>query len=126
VVVDLPWREKRHVQHDLKRLPCRRVRSAPAQQRAWQPPAVIVPVDVSAPPVPLNAIRSPQVGWLEVDEAAAYPRARVIAGQLLATVRALGMEFRVEAPYAGILTDWHVTDGVAVGYGQLLATLEPG
>jgi biotin carboxyl carrier protein len=125
LTADLPWQEKRRTQQDLKGAPCRRVRSAAAQPPTWAAPPAKQSQEGSAPAVLLNVVRSSRVGRLEVDETAGRPMAHVNAGQLLATVRALGMDFRIEAPYAGTLTVWHASDGGAVGYGQLLATLKP-
>jgi biotin carboxyl carrier protein len=122
---DLPWQEKRRVQQDLKGAVCRRVRSAASLPPTWTAPTTVDSTQTRALPPVLHIVRAPQVGWLDVDEAAALPMPHVSAGQMLATVRALGVDFRVDAPCSGTLTEWHATSGMAVGYGQLLATLKP-
>jgi acetyl/propionyl-CoA carboxylase alpha subunit len=68
-------------------------------------------------------VRAPMTGRVAAVEA--RPGAAVREGELLLTVEAMKMEFKVTAPASGLLTEWTCAVGDRVELGQLLARIAP-
>ena len=70
-----------------------------------------------------DEIRAPMTG--RVVSVAARPGARVAEGDLLLTIEAMKMEFRLTAPEDGRVDEVRCADGDQVELGQILARLTP-
>jgi acetyl/propionyl-CoA carboxylase alpha subunit len=70
-----------------------------------------------------DEIRAPMTG--RVAAVAARPGARAREGDLLLTIEAMKMEFKLTAPEDGVVTDVLCAEGDRVDLGQLLVTLDP-
>ncbi|HYR52745.1 MAG TPA: biotin/lipoyl-containing protein [Candidatus Dormibacteraeota bacterium] len=71
-----------------------------------------------------DEIRAPMTG--RVVQVAAEKGASVREGDLLVTIEAMKMEFRVTAPEDGVVSEVRCGAGERVELGDLLVTLEPG
>jgi len=70
-----------------------------------------------------DEIRAPMTG--RVAEVAAEKGASVREGDLLVTIEAMKMEFRLTAPEDGVVSEVRCDAGARVELGDLLVTLEP-
>jgi biotin carboxyl carrier protein len=70
-----------------------------------------------------DEIRAPMTG--RVVRVDAHPGARVAEGDLLLTIEAMKMEFRLTAPEDGQVDEVHCADGDQVELGQVLVRLTP-
>jgi acetyl/propionyl-CoA carboxylase alpha subunit len=70
-----------------------------------------------------DELRAPMTG--RVVQVAVVPGARVAEGELLVTIEAMKMEFKLVAPEAGVVAEVRCEAGGRVELGDLLVVLEP-
>lgn len=106
-------------------MPVRRVRAHSSPVRTQAAPAM--PGEVPGKPVvpvrPSHVAHSGHVGRFYRAKPLQTLPASVKKGQLLGTIKALGLEFPVSAPCTGWVDCVDVTCGAPVEYGQPLVTL---
>lgn len=72
---------------------------------------------------PADELRAPMTG--RVVQVAVAQGARVAEGDLLVTIEAMKMEFKLVAPEAGVVAEVRCEAGARVELGDLLVVLEP-